>query len=315
MRLDSTENGMFSLVMVVVVIAMMVLAVLVVELGRFAGFRDWAQGIVDDAAHQAIVRALTADQVRTDVQNEILRSGLTKDLADIVVSGRFAGMLLPLLSNLVGQLEAAIPFSVQARAQSQRSRVLLILDRYIAHPLDGCQSDGWIAMTTFADRLVLGLDQSGFVSSVVGVVPGDSEVVDVVARDGSDGLRRCESKRSESGFELRGIAGSPQIVDAWNAASAVRDLALRELFSEPHESLMVVVLMRREAQFAGFATRLREFLEQASQSVLLYLGTVAMAGFTGSWECHSASYRERASLVLWCGKFETVWPWSFRSIS
>jgi hypothetical protein len=278
MRLGSAENGMFSLLMVVVVIAMMVLSVIVVELASFGGFRDWMQGILDDAAHQAIVRSLAPDQIRADLGSQLLRTGPAIDVSDvrvtvesgsahIVVSGRFAGVLLPLLSNIVGHTEIGIPFSVRTRARSQRGRVLVILDRQVTALSDPCRNEGLIAMATFADRLVSGFEQSGVVSSVVGAVPGDREVLDVVTRDGSDGLPRCSPKRSESEFELLGVAGSPHVFDTWNAASAVADAALRELFSESAESLIVVVLMRREAQATGFATRVREFLEQVSQSM------------------------------------------------
>ncbi len=278
MRPGSSECGMISLVMVVVLFLAMMLSVVVVELSRFWGVRDWMQGLIDDNAHQAIVRSLARDQIRDDVRVAALGTGLVAEISevrataghgvvDIAVSGRYGGSLLPFLSTIVGGHEMGIPFSVRTRARVQRGSVLVVVDRHVSDPLQSCGDGALLAMTTFADRLVSSFEGLGYVSFTAAVAPGELEPVDVVMTDGSDGIRRCGPKLSDAGVEMLSIAGSNRMVDSWDAASGVADLAAREFFSDSGEYHSVVILMRQEALVAGYAALAREFLEQVARSV------------------------------------------------
>lgn len=145
--------------------------------------------------------------------------------------------------------------------------MLVVVDRHVPDPLNRCGDGALLAMTTFADRLVSSFEGLGYVSFTAAVAPGELEPLDIVMTDGNDGMPRCSPKLSDSGVELSSIAGSNRMVDSWDAASGVADLAVRELFSDSAEYHSVVILMRQEALVAGYATLARDFLEQAARSV------------------------------------------------
>lgn len=271
------EYGMFSLLMAVILPVMFVLFAVAMDLSQMCGIRDHLQRIADDTAHEALVRGLSVVDIDRNVRSRMAGVGsmaelslvnatLAPDSAELAVLGQYHGVFSNFAENVLGRAGPAVPFQVRSRVRMLRSGLLVLVDRRVVDVTDVCGDQNLRSMGGFVERLLGSLQTIPSISTTVAVTPGDVDVVDVLAADGSDHVSRCRPRTSQSSLEVQEISGTIAPLDVWDSATGLSELVTRELFTQPFETRSVIAVIRSDVRAAGYASLAYQFLDESARA-------------------------------------------------
>lgn len=283
------SRGMISILFVTVVLPIIfIMLVITVELAHFFGVRDEIQRVLDQEAHDALVRGATEEDVLQAVQERMLnftglaaltsvRQARSPARSMLEARAEYRGAFFQLLQDLTGSERSVLPIWLQTQVRIQSAAALVIVDRGVSPGVDPCADQGLIAITQFVDRLTTSWRDAAEARVAVGVFPGATQIapgvvasVELLASDAQDRLPRCRAADTSSSFDLsalRGHSGGPP--DPYGLAFDLRDIANKEVVQQPREVRSIVLVLRRPRYEQGYAQSVFNLLKESAQEVPL----------------------------------------------
>ena len=265
------SRGMVSILFVAVVLPLTLMFLTVtVELSHFFGIRDELQKIVDREAYASLARGASEAEIKTGISERMRGiSGMAsitqvrvqgdRDRKFVGVSAQYSGAFFQLTQRLFGIDQEALPIAASSQVRLQSSAALVVFDRQIVDPIESCSSDDLGAIGSFVNRLSAVWQRTNSISLSVGVIPGSSQIVNLVNSPEQDGLQRCSNANG-----VGAIAGAMDPGHApMDQALAIADLAINQLIQAAVESRVLVLVLRKERYDAGISLTVFDRLNQA----------------------------------------------------
>ena len=259
-----------------------------VELSQFFGVREEVQQALDRQAHDTLRFGVVANDVEQALRRQLGNVGDVVNITDVTVQQgvrqarvsaqiTYNGMFLPIVEAFFGLPDSLLSMTVQSQVAIQSAAALLVLDRSVLVGQDVCTTPSLQARQVFMDNLYARWIDVASGGLSVAVFPGESEPVEQVLADGSDGLGRCGSQNPARPLDLQSLEGRIDTVfDAYDVAFSMRDLVGEQLVSQAVRKRVVVLVMSQERYMTGYAAAVANVLSQATNGALFPIDMITM---------------------------------------